>query len=310
MNLFPTNAARVTRSRRIRRSALLLAAIVAVSFAAAQTFSLAAAQTAGNHKESRFDIAPGGNINVVNASGSVTLHSASSGHQVLVAYTTHSDKVEVDQNTTANKQRIELLTHALAGQHPTADEARVDYEITVPAGISVNVTTVSAPITAEGLSGDISLSSETGQIVAHNMAKSHLRVRSMNAPVSLTNVTLANVDVQSSAGPVHLKTVTGPRVTVGTANGNIDYHGDCAGGGDYIFSTHSGDIEMWLPASASVDLSAHSRTGSVENEFPLEAKSHQVNPPVQGRSFAGTSNSGSSSVELQSISGKIRVKKQ
>jgi hypothetical protein len=67
---------------------------------------------------------------------------------------------------------------------------------------------------------------------------------------------------------------------------------------------------MWLPASASVDLSAHSRTGSVENEFPLEAKSHQVNPPVQGRSFAGTSNSGSSSVELQSISGKIRVKKQ
>jgi DUF4097 and DUF4098 domain-containing protein YvlB len=303
MNLFPTNATRVTRARRVRRSALLFAVTAAA-------FTFAAAQTSGNRKESRLDIAPGGNINIVNASGSVTLHSASSGHQVLVAYTTHSDKIEVDQNTTANKQRIELRTHALSGQHPTADEAKVDYEITVPAGVSVNVTTVSAPVTAEGLSGDVSLSSETGQIVVHNIAKSHLRVRSMNAPVSLTNVTLANIDVQSSAGPVHMNAVTGPRVTVGTANGNIDYHGDCAGGGDYIFSTHSGDIEMWLPASASVDLSAHSRTGSVENEFPLEAKSHQVNPPVQGRSFAGTSNSGSSSVELQSISGKIRVKKQ
>jgi hypothetical protein len=303
MNLFPTNAAGETSARRIRRFALLLSVTAAA-------FSLAAAQTAGNRKESRLDIAPGGNVNLVNGSGSVTLHSASAGHQVLVAYTTHSDKVEVDENTTANNQRIELLTHALSGQHPTADEAKVDYEITLPAGVSVSVTTISAPITAEGLSGDISLSSENGEIVVRNVARSHLHVRSMNAPVILSNVTLAHVDVQSSAGPVHLSAVTGPRVTVGAANGNIDYHGDCAGGGDYSFTTHSGDIEMFLPASASVDLSARSRTGSVENEFPLQEKSHQVNPPVRGRSFAGTSNSGSSSVQLQSISGKIRVKKQ
>ena len=304
MNLFPNNAAREIAARELkarqsRRLSLLLAVLC----------GLAVAHAADTRKEAKLDIAAGGNVNIVNAGGSVTLHAAPAGHQVLVAYTTHSDKIEVDQNTTANKQRIELRTHALTGQHPTADEAKVDYEISVPAGVSVNVTTTAAPITADGLSGDISLSSETGQIVVHNVAKSHLRVRSMNAPVSLTNVTLANVDVQSSGGPVHLNSVTGPRVTIGTANGAIDYHGDCAGG-DYMFSTHSGDIEMWLPAYASVDLSARSRSGSVENEFPLQEKQHQINPPVQGRSFAGTSNSGSSSVELQSFSGKIRVKKQ
>jgi hypothetical protein len=42
----------------------------------------------------------------------------------------------------------------------------------------------------------------------------------------------------------------------------------------------------------------------------LQQKSHNSFVPMQGRSFAGTSNSGSSSVELQSFSGKIRVKKQ
>jgi DUF4097 and DUF4098 domain-containing protein YvlB len=307
MNLFPADPARQTPATETQSRQAPAAFAIALT-AAALTLFTASARAADNRKESRLEIAPGGNLTVINALGSVTLHS-SPGHQVLVAYTTHSDKMEVDQ-TNPDKQRIELRSHVLAGQKSSPDEARVDFEITVPPGVSVNVTTVSAPITAEALNGDLSLSSETGQVTVRNVARSHLHVRSMNAPVILNNVTLSHVDVQSNAGPVHLTAVTGPNVTAGTANGSIDYHGDCAGGGDYRFSTHTGDIEVWLPASASVDLSARSRTGSVDNEFPLEEKQHQVNPPVQGRSFAGTSNSGSSSVELQSISGRIRVKKQ
>lgn len=300
MNLFATPS----REAKTRRSRSLF--IIA---GAALTLCVAAAHAADNRKEAKLDIAPGGNVTIVNPSGSVTLHSAS-GHQVVIAYTTHSDKVEVDQNATADKQRIELRTHAIAGQKPSADEDKVDFEISVPAGTSVNVSTVSAPVTVDGLNGDISLSSESGQIEAHNMAKSHLHVRSMNAPVSLTGISNTHVDVQSSGGAVHMSNVTGPRVAVGTTSGNVDYHGDCSGGGDYILTTHSGEIDMWLPKSASVELSARSRTGSVENEFPLEEMNHPNLPPSQGRSFAGTSNSGSSSVELQSFSGKIRVKKQ
>ena len=304
MNLFPTIVTAEARPRRRGRSRLLIAAAGATAALCA-----VAAQAAENRKEAKLEIAPKGNVTIVNNSGSVALRSAF-GRQVLVAYTTHSDKIEVDQNSTADKQRIELRSHTLAGQKPTADEAKVDFEITVPPGVSVNVTTVSAPVTAEGLSGDLSLSSESGQISVHNVAKSHLHIRSMNAPVSLTGVTGTHVDIQSSGGAVHMSNVTGPRVAVGTTNGNIDYRGDCSGGGDYVLTTHSGEIDMWLPPSASVDLSARSRTGSVENEFPLEAKIHPTFPPAQGRSFAGTSNSGSSSVELQSFSGKIRVKKQ
>jgi DUF4097 and DUF4098 domain-containing protein YvlB len=229
---------------------------------------------------------------------------------VLATYSVHSDKIEVDQNSSADKQRVELRTHALPGQQPTADQARVDYDVTVPSGVSVNVSTTSAPITAEGLSGDIGLSSETGQITISNALKSHVRVRSMTAPVTLKDVTISRVDIQSSGGAVQLNNVTGQRVAASTTSGNIEYHGDCSGGGDYILTTHSGAIDMTLPATASVDLSARSTTGAVENAFPLQEKSHNSFVPMQGRSFAGTSNSGSSSVELQSFSGKIRVKKQ
>jgi len=278
---------------------------------AAASFSicLCAAQAADSRKEARIDIAPGGTVNIVNGGGSIALHSGA-GHQLLVAYTVHSAKVEVDQSSSDNKQRVELLTHALPGEKPTADESRVDYDVTVPAGISVNAITTSAPITAEGINSDIELSSETGQITVHSIAKSHLRVRSMTALLSLQDVTMSRVDIQSTSGAVQLKNVNGQRVAVGTTSGNIDYQGDCSGGGNYILTTHSGAIEVTLPATASVDLSARSTTGTVENDFPLQQKPHTSFVPQQGRSFAGTSNSGSSSVELQSFSGKIRVKKQ
>jgi DUF4097 and DUF4098 domain-containing protein YvlB len=269
-----------------------------------------AAQAAETRKEARIDIAAGGTLNIVNGGGSVTLHSGGQGRQVLVTYVVHSDKVEVDQNT-SNNQRVELRTHALPDQKPTADEAKVDYDVTVPAtGVSVNVSTTSAPITVEGLSGDIGLSSETGQITVRNVSKSHLRVRSMNAVVNFSNVTLSRVDIQSAGGAVQLSNVTGQRVSAGTSSGNIDYRGDCSGGGDYILTTHTGAIDVTLPTTASVDLAARSTNGTVENAFPLQEKSHNSFVPKQGRSFAGTSNSGSSSVELQSFSGRIRVKKQ
>ena len=44
-------------------------------------------------------------------------------------------KIEVDQNSSANKQRVELLTHALPGEKPTADEASVSImTLRFPAG--------------------------------------------------------------------------------------------------------------------------------------------------------------------------------
>ena len=81
-------------------------------------------------------------------------------------------------------------------------------------------------------------------------------------------------------------------------------------GGEYSLTNHTGNIDVTLPSSASVDLDARSSHGSVEDSFPLRQKTHLANALVAGRSFAGTSNSGSSSVQLRSFSGKIRLKKQ
>lgn len=299
--------------RRCERAAVIRAVAVPVAFVFAVALSgltaKAQPQPETNRKEARLDIAPGGTINVVNNDGSVSL-KAGSGRQVVVAYTLHSNKVEVDQDSTPDKRRIEIRSHTLPQQAPNFDEAKVDLEVTVPAGTAITVSTATAPINADGLSGDITLSSDTGKITVSGVGRSHLNIRSVAAPVELSHVSLGYVHVTSSGGAVQMMDVTGPKVNVATGSGNITYRGDCSGVGDYLMTTHSGNIDMSLPETASVDLNAHSASGSVENDFPLQAKKHPVFVPKSGSSFAGTSNSGSSSVELRSFSGKIRVKKQ
>ncbi len=269
----------------------------------------AAAQTqSAPRKETRLDLAPGGAINITNSFGNINLKS-DSGHQVVIAYTTHSDKVEVDQQATPDKRRVEIRAHAIGDQKPSPEEARVDLDVTVPAGTSVTVTSSTAPITVEAASGDLSLSSETGQITVQNVLRSHVQIQTVGGPVTLNNVN-GYVDVSTSGGATQLSQVTGSKVKVGTGSGNITYKGDCSGGGTYTFRTYSGNIDMTVPPTASVDLTASSRSGEVQNDFPLQTKPHLAFVPKGGRSFAGTSNSGSSSVQLQSFSGRIRVKKQ
>src|SRR5260370_9845330 len=147
-----------------RRTSMKKHALTA-GFGAILVLGTAHAMAADTRNEVSIDIAPDGAVNVVNSSGTVSIH-AGSGRQVTLSYVTRSNKVEVDHSVTPDKRRVELRTHALTDQRPTGDEMRVDYDVAVPAGVSVSINTATAPITVDGLSGEITLSSATGQIVA------------------------------------------------------------------------------------------------------------------------------------------------
>jgi DUF4097 and DUF4098 domain-containing protein YvlB len=260
-------------------------------------------------KELRLPIASGGTFSLASNGGSVNLKSGP-GNTVVIGYRTHSNQVEMDHTSTADHRRIEIQTHVLTDKRISSDETNIDYEVTVPAGTAVSVDTVSAPITVEGLNGETNLSSESGTITVRNVNRSHLTVHGVSAPVNLTDLSAARIDVTANGGAVQMTNVWGPKIKIGTSSGNISYQGDCSGVGSYEFFTHTGNIDLALPERASVDLTARSNGGTVENDFPLQKKEHTTFQSKQGSSFSGTSNAGSSSVKLQSISGKIRVKKQ
>ena len=263
-----------------------------------------AAFAADNRKQCRYTVGPGASVTVTNEAGPVEIKGAP-GRQVTIVAVPHSDKVQVDCGQTGN--RIQATSHLL--QRTEGADAQVEYQVLVPQDASVTVRASGGPITAEKLRGDLTLEGDAAQVDVHDVSHAHVRVRTISGPVSLANISNGHIEITSLSGSVQLDAVSGPRVSVNTAKGAIRYNGDFGEGGEYMLVNHSGNIDVTLPASASVDLSARSISGSVENDFPLQAKSHPTFPISQGRSFAGTSNAGASSVQLRSFSGKIRVKK-
>lgn len=261
--------------------------------------------TAEAKKEFKYTAAAGASVTIINEFGNITV-KPSSGRQVVISATPASSKVEVDSSQ--NGPRIEALTHFL--QKANENEGRVDYEITVPPDVSITVRCATGPITLEGMKGDISLRGDAAPVDVRNVNNTHLHIQTVSGPITLTDVNDAHVEIVSASGKVKLNSVNGPKVTVSTTDGDIGYDGDFSGSGLYSLMNRSGNIDVALPATASVDLDARAVKGSVQNDFPLQPKTHLTHSLVEGRTLAGTSNSASSSVQLSSFSGTIRVKKR
>jgi len=289
----------MTNLNRGARSALTTALILAAGISAA----------AQQQKTFRYAVGPGASISVINTYGPVSVRPSASG-QVIVTATTHSSKVEADCSQHGN--RIQVQSHFL--QRAGSNEGRVDYELQVPPDTMVMVRTSTGPITAQSLSGEVTLEADAAAINVSDLNNAHLHVRTVNGPVTLTNLAGGYADVTSVAGTVNLNNVSGQRVAINTTSGRIIAAGGVSTPGDYSLITHSGDIDVALPASAAVEITARSVNGSVQNDFPLQPIPHTPLALTEGRSLAGTNapgaDTGSAELRLRSFSGKIQVRKQ
>jgi len=180
----------------------------------------------------------------------------------------------------------------------------------VPPDATVYVRSSTGPLTAEGLQGDLTLEGADASVDVRNVSNGHVHIKTIGGPIAVTNVHNGHVEIASLSGNVRLSSVTGPLVQVNSNSGKISYDGNFGSGGDYNFTTHTGDIEALVPADASADFSAHSMQGQVQNEFPLQPKSHNRFAAEAGRSFFGTVGKAASEVVMRSFSGKIRLKQR
>jgi hypothetical protein len=265
---------------------------------------LSAAAFAGNIKEYRYTVGPNANISVDTQYGAIAVKSGA-GNAVIVTATLKSGDVEVDQQQTGN--RIEIASHLLQGAGQSTGQ--VDYELVIPADATLNLRSSTGPLSVERMHGDLTLEGADAAVNVRNVENGHVHVRTMRGTITLTEVRNGHVELSSISGDVHLKSVTGPLVQVNSGSGKIFYDGDFGSGGDYRFTTHSGDIEALVPVDVSAGFRAHSVLGRVQHDFPLLPKHSRYSEEV-GRSFVGNSGQAASEVVLRSFSGKIRLKQR
>jgi DUF4097 and DUF4098 domain-containing protein YvlB len=266
--------------------------------------AVAASAVAEERKEFHYKVHRRASISIFNQYGPISV-KPTNGHQVVVTAILSSDKVEIDQSQGGN--RVKISSRLLAGAD--VDSGRVDYEVLVPSNANVTLHSATGPLHAEKLHGDIFLEGNTADVEVRDIADSHVHVRTLKGPVTLSNVSDGHVEITSVSGDISLKSVSGSLVQVNSTSGNIHYDGDFGGSGEYSLMTHTGDIEATTPSYASIDVYAHSEQGKVENDFLLQPSPTSLMARA-GSAFAGTVGKAASSVRLLSFSGKIHLKKR
>jgi len=279
----------MTNARKHSRISTVLLAVFSV------LSSLAAAQ---EKKEFNYTVGPGAVISVTNNYGPISVKPSGS-NQVVVETISHSDAVSL-----VNEQhgdRIEL--RSISSRQGTN---LVEYTVLVPAPAFVTLRSSDGTLRAQGLRGDVVLEAASGSVEVTDISDGHLHVKTLNGPISLTDIRNSHLDIHSVRGNVNLHNVTGPSVEVNSGAGRITYEGDPGRVGEYLLTSHTGDLEVSIPARAWVVIKARSIKSQSDPEFP------SVNSvPVLGQTslLGKPGNRLGSRFELRSFSGKIRLKR-
>jgi hypothetical protein len=256
---------------------------------------LAAAQ---ERKEFSYTVGPGAVISLTNNYGPISVKPSGTS-QVVVETVSHSDAVSL-----VNEQhgdRIELRSMSSRQRNNL-----VDYIVLVPAAAFICLRSSAGTLRAQGLRGDVVLEAVSGSVEVTDISDAHLHVKTLSGPITLTDIRNSHLDIHSVRGNVNLHNVTGPSVEVNSGAGRITYDGDPGRVGEYLLTSHTGDLEVSIPASARVEIKARSIKSQSDPEFP----NFSSVPTIGQTSLLGQPGKIlGSRFELRSFSGKIRLKR-
>ncbi|MET0595520.1 MAG: DUF4097 family beta strand repeat-containing protein, partial [Polyangiaceae bacterium] len=215
------------------------------------------------------------------------------------------DGAGLEVSTSSDRTRVRV-----AGRR---DQGETDLEIHVPAASRIEFKGVSTTIEVRDVTGALRLQSVSGDI---NVAgsPSDVDVHSVNGQVDLT-VRSAAVNARSISGGVRvvgargramIDSVSGScsleggdftEVEMRAVSGDLNFTGALSAQGSFEFKTHSGDIELRIPAATNADVelrtfngslkSALSAGGSKQSTSALDFRVGNGGAKVRGRTFNG-----------------------
>ena len=252
---------------------------------------------AQENKATTYAVGRGAMVSVTNNYGTIAV-KPSRNRQVVVSIASRSDAVSLVHEQHGN--RIELRSIS-TGQ----GIALVDYKLLVPADASVRLQSSEGSVRVEGLCGDIILEVLTGSVEANDIIDAHLHVKTLSGPISLTGIRNSHLDVRSNSGSIRIQDATGSSVEVRSVSGRITYEGDPGHGAEYLLISHSGDLDVSIPARSLVEIRSHSVAGKMDQYLP---KADDGSPTVSMK-LLKQGLVGSSRFVLRSYRGNIYIRR-
>ncbi|OGD21634.1 MAG: hypothetical protein A2W03_16975 [Candidatus Aminicenantes bacterium RBG_16_63_16] len=275
-----------------------------------------------------------GKVDISNISGQIIVTSWSQG-EVRIEAVKYSDasseakakenaaKVTIEVTTEGNVVRIETKYPRGGGIFGGESvDVTVEYKLTIPQEAGLKAKNISGEIVAEGVGGHADLDAVSGDIMLRTAAKG-AECNSVSGDVTVTGVT-GDVFVKSVSGDVRARQIKGSieaesvsgeleltevseagAVRAKALSGGIVYRGSINKAGTYTLKSHSGEVEMFLPAASAFDFEASTFSGDIESDFEISTEDFRAS----AKELRGVVNGGGAAVKLSSFSGDIRLKK-
>jgi hypothetical protein len=225
----------------------------------------------------------------------------------------HSSRVEIELQASGPTLGIEAV-------HWRGVPTTVDYELTVPKWMALELSGVSTDVSVENAEGEVKIESVQGEVsvkggtglVTASPIEGAVRVVGARGRIEGSSVN-GSVHVERSSGPVsassvngeiHLTTIDSEDVEASTINGGVSYDGALKDGGSYRFSTHGGDLVVTVPERANAAVTVSTFSGEFTSEFPI-----QLQETRKGGRFGFTLGNGDARLELESFQGTIRLRR-
>lgn len=268
----------------------------------------------GEDTQSRIDttvaFSRGGTVGVTLPNGEVIVRGWDRD-QVRVHATSDDGDIRLDASSSR-------LTLGMGGGG--SREAHI--EVTVPFGARLSVRAQSADVDVRGTRGDVEANSQSGDMHVEDVGRLDLgalsgdvQVRGVNGDAAVRTISgdfrldgvKGDVDVETVSGEIEVRGAASKFVRAHSVSGDVTYDGTVDPSGRYELTTHSGEIRLTMPRTASAQIAVSTWSGSVDSEFPITLK-----PGEHGfgnaRRFTFDVGGGAARITLESFSGDITIR--
>ena len=194
-------------------------------------------------------------------------------------------------------------------------------EVRVPANATLWAKAFSATIDVSAVTGSLDLNIVSGSVQVSGTPR-ELSVASMDGTITVygspmwTRLKTADGDIVMRGGSTDaaFTTVSGTirqsdgaleRARFETVTGGIEFFGDLARGAAFNVDTHSGAVDIRLPAKPSVEIDAASITGTIENQ--LGRQRAEVGRDGRGATLITSLGQGNARLIIRTFKGSIRL---
>jgi len=290
----------------MKRAALVLAAVLAPAWLAAQT-----------PVDQKHPAAPDAKVSIENLSGSVKVTGwAQSEVQV---------KGTVGDGAELSLDGSDKLIHVeVEPDHGDPMGIQSDIEVFVPAGASVSIEGFQATITVSGVTGSVSAETVNGSITQTGAAKG-VSLESVNGSIDVTKAggrikaeaVNGPVTIRDGSGDLEASTVNGKLVVTGgsydraqleSVAGSVRFEAGLSPRATLGVESVSGGVDLLFPAAFGGEFSVSTFSGDIVNELgPAAEKASKWAP---GKELSFTSGSGGARITVETLSGTVNIRKR